>query len=539
MVSRSPTDDLDGEPRSLWLDEPGTRTFDPLKGRVSVDVAVVGGGIAGITTATLLKEAGKTVAVIEADRVGAGVTGHSTAKVTAAHGLVYDDLVSSVGEERARGYAEANAAAIERVARLVEAHDIDCAFERLDAYTYTRSADEYSQIEAEVETARRLGLPVSFAEDAPVPFDVAAAIRYEDQAQFDPSKYLRGLAADLPGDGSHVFEGTKATALDAGRRSTVETTTTGNGSGDGTGRSAGAGSVENETRGAVRARDVVVASHFPFFDPGLFFARMYPKRSYLLAARVEEAPRAMCYESGDSYDYRSTRPYPTDDGSGDGPGMLIGGEGHKAGQGGDTTARYRRLERYARERFGAESIERRWSTQDFVTADRIPYVGHLTPRHDHVYVATGFGGWGLTNGTAAGVLLRDLICGTGNRWARTFDPARVPPASAAKTFAEENANVGKRFVSDWVSGLRADSLGSLSPGEADVVRIDGEPTAVHRDAAGDLHAISAVCTHLKCLVQWNDAEGTWDCPCHGSRFGVDGDLITGPAVEDLPRRDVE
>lgn len=530
MVSRDPDAGLAGEPRSLWIDRSDVSLFDPLEGRLSVDVAVVGGGIAGLTAATLLKEAGKTVALVEADRVGEGATGYSTAKVTASHGLIYDQLASSVGERRARGYAEANAAAVDRVETLAEDHDTDCSFERLDSYTYTESPDERSKIRAEVEAASRFGLPASYTEDVPLPFDVEAAIRVRDQAQFDPWKYTRGLAADLPGDGCHVFERTKATGLETGRRPIV-TTTTLPADGNGAANDDPDGGVD----GAVRAQDVVVATHFPFFDPAAYFARMYPERSYLLAARVEAPPEAMCYQDIGTYEYRSTRPYPTDDG----PGMLIGGEGHKTGQGGSVVDRYRALERYARERFDAESIEFRWSNQDYTTVDELPYIGRIAPHIDNVYVATGFNGWGNSNGTAAGMVLRDLIVDRESRWEHTFDPSRATVRASLGTFAEENVNVGRRFASDWASGLRSGSPDALAAGEADVMRIDGEPTAVHCDADGEVHAVSAVCTHLKCLVQWNDGEGTWDCPCHGSRFGIDGKVIDGPADVDLPERDLE
>jgi glycine/D-amino acid oxidase-like deaminating enzyme/nitrite reductase/ring-hydroxylating ferredoxin subunit len=534
MVSRNPTSELEGEPRSLWIDRSRSPTFDALDRQLSVDVAVVGGGIAGLTTATLLKDAGKTVAVIEADRVGGGVTGHSTAKITAAHGLMYNELASSVGKQRARNYAEANATAIERIAALADAHNIDCAFERLNAYTYTRSADDRSQIKAEVEAASRLGLSASFTEDVPVPFEVEAAVCIPDQAQFNPTPYLQGLAADLSGEGSYVFENTKATDLTTDQHPIVWTTATN--TKDGTKDSnSSSGKDGKETTGAIRARNVVVASHFPFYDPALYFARMYPKRSYLLAVRVKEAATGMCYQTGGPYDYRTLRPYPTD---GE-PGMLIGGEGHKAGQGGDTTENYRRLEQYAHDHFDVESIDFRWSTQDYVTVDSIPYIGQLAPQHDNLYVATGFGAWGITNGTAAGVILRDLILDERNCWAETFDPSRLTIGASAKTFAEENANVGRRFTSDWVSGLRSGVTDSIAPGESEVMRTEGKPTAIHRDEEGEIHAVSAVCPHLDCIVQWNNAEGTWDCPCHGSRFGVDGDLIVGPAVEDLPQRNDE
>ena len=534
MVFRDPADDLEGEPRSLWIKRSASSMFSPLEGQLSVDVAVVGGGIAGLTTATLLKEAGKTVAVIEADRVGEGVTGHSTAKITAAHGLIYNRLISSVGRQRARSYAEANAAAIERIKALVDIHNIDCSFERLDAYTYTRSADDRRQIESEVEAASQLGLSASFTESVPVPFDVEAALQMPNQAQFNPTPYLRELAADLAGEGSYIFEGTKAMDLNTGQCPVVQTNTITTrdraGKNDSDHSKGGEG-----TSGAIQAEDVVIASHFPFYDPAFYFARMYPKRSYLLAVQVEEASAGMCYQAGGPYDYRTLRPYPINNGS----GMLIGGEGHKAGQGGDTKENYRRLERYAREHFDIESIDFRWSTQDYVTVDEIPYIGRLAPQHDNLYVATGFGAWGITNGTAAGVILRDLILDKSNRWAEAFDPSRVTVGASAKTFAEENANVGRRFTSDWVSGLRSGTADSIAPGEGEVMRVEGQPTAVHRDEEGEIHTVSAVCTHLDCIVQWNNAEGTWDCPCHGSRFGIDGDLIIGPAVKDLPQRDSE
>jgi glycine/D-amino acid oxidase-like deaminating enzyme len=226
MVFRDPADDLEGEPRSLWIERSASSMFSPLEGQLSVDVAVVGGGIAGLTTATLLKEAGKTVAVIEADRVGEGVTGHSTAKITAAHGLIYNRLISSVGRQRARSYAEANAAAIERIKALVDIHNIDCSFERLDAYTYTRSADDRRQIESEVEAASQLGLSASFTESVPVPFNVEAALQMPNQAQFNPTPYLRELATDLAGEGSYIFEGTKAMDLNTGQCPVVQTSTT-------------------------------------------------------------------------------------------------------------------------------------------------------------------------------------------------------------------------------------------------------------------------------------------------------------------------
>ncbi|WP_433625623.1 FAD-dependent oxidoreductase [Halomicrococcus sp. NG-SE-24] len=497
--------DLPGRDASLWLETTETTDFDPLDGDVRVDVAVVGGGIAGLSAATELQDAGETVAVVEADRIVSGVTARTTAKVTAQHGLIYDDVRSEFGPDRARQYAQANEAAVEEVAS--RADDLDCEFRRLPAYTYVDGDDARKKVRREVDAARRLGLPASFVEDVPDPVDADCAVRFDDQGQFHPRKYLLALAEVIPGEGSYVFEETRATDIEAGEPCRVET-----------------------NRGSVTADDVVVATHFPISDPAGYFARAYPKRSYVLAVRTNDPqPEGMFYRTGDSY--FSVRPHETDDEE----FVLVGGQNHKTGQGGSTAERYRRLEREARDHFDVESVAYRWSTQDYVSADSVPFVGPIAPWRSHVYVATGFGGWGMTNGTAAGKLLADEIAGTGSEWADAFDPGRLPPLESAGELLKENANAGKRFAGDWATKLRR-SEASLAPGDAHVVRDGGDVVAEYRDEDGDRHRVSAVCTHLDCLVEWNDAERTWDCPCHGSRFDVDGGVLDGPANSDLPKK---
>ena len=493
---------------SIWLDTTPETSFEPLPGDVSTDVAIVGGGIAGLTAATRLAEAGRDVAVIEAGRIVEGATGHTTAKLTSQHGLVYADLISKFGERAARQYAEANEAAIDAVAARVEERGYDCRFERRPAYTYTHARDE-RRIRREVNAARRLGLPASYVEETPLPFDVGPAVRFDDQAQFHPREYLLALVEDFTDEGGVVYERTRAHGVERGSPRRVET-----------------------NRGTVTARDVVVATHFPFHDPALYFARMYPKQSYLLALRVAgDPPEGMFYGVGDSY--RSLRTYPAD-----GERLLfLGGENHKTGQGGDIESRYRRLERDARRWFDVESVAYRWTTEDFVSVDRVPYVGRLAPWTPHVHVATGFGGWGMSNGVAAGRTIADAILGRENPWASVFDPGRFEPLAGAREFVSENANVAREFVGDWLplSKPAATDLARLAPGDATVTRRDGDPIAAHRDEDGELHVHSAVCPHMGCLVAWNDAERTWDCPCHGSRFEADGRVFDGPAVSDLSR----
>ena len=516
MTDDTPSD----ETESLWIDTTPETSFAPLDGDRSVDVAVVGGGIVGLTAADRLKAAGKTVAVVEADRIVEGVTGKTTAKVTAQHGLVYADLVDRFGEKRARQYARANQHAVETIADRVEADGIDCGFERTPAYTYVRSRDDRDAVKDEVAAARNLGLPASFVESTPLPFETAAAIRVDDQAQFHPREYLLSVADDVDGEGSHVFEQTKATSVEGGQDSRVET-----------------------TRGTVVADDVVVATHFPLVDGGRYFTRMRPKRSYVMAVRLnEDPPVGMFYEPSDPYfSVRTHRIGDVDsngtEGSRDERLVLFGGQDHKTGHEGDARERYRRLEAHVRERFDVASVEYQWSTQDYVTADSVPYVGELGPATEHVYVATGFGGWGMTNGTAAGTMLAERILTGSHEWADVFDPARFTPSSVP-TLVRENVHAGKEFFEGWLAKLNASDVESLDPGEATVLREGGTPTGVYRDDEGRYGSVSAVCTHTNCIVEWNDAEKSWDCPCHGSRFEPDGAVIDGPATEPLSAADL-
>lgn len=456
---------------SYWVDTTPSPGYPTLDEEISVDVAVIGAGIVGVTAAYLLKQQGLTVALIERNRVSQGVTGYTTAKVTSSHGLIYSQLISSFGEEGARTYGRANEAGKDKIAELVERHSIDCDFERTDNYVYTEEESSLPDIRREAEVAARLGLPATFTTDTELPFPTKGALRFTDQAQFDPRKYLLPLAAEIDGEGSHVFERTVVTGVDEGSPCVVRTETA-----------------------AVRAVDVIVATHMPILDRGLFFTKVHPYRSYAIAGRIEgDVPRGMYISTGGST--RSMRSFP--DAAG-GRSLIVGGEGHKTGTVEDTGAHYERLERWADHHFGLDAPAYRWATQDNVSVDKVPFVGRLTRGSDHVYTATGFGKWGMTNGTVSAMMLTDRIVGRPNEWAALFDSKRVNPLAAAKKFLEENAGVAGHFVGDRLT-----------------------------------HGSNPRCTHLGCVLKKNGAEGTWDCPCHGSRFAADGSLIHGPAISDL------
>jgi glycine/D-amino acid oxidase-like deaminating enzyme/nitrite reductase/ring-hydroxylating ferredoxin subunit len=496
---------LPGRPASLWVETAPAPQRPRLEGELEVDVAVVGGGITGVTAALLAKRAGATVALLEADRIAAGVTGYTTAKVTSLHGLTYARLTDRFGEEGARAYGEANEAGLGRIARFVSELEIDCDFERRANYTYALSPSERSDIEDEVSAAKKLGLPASFAETIDLPFSVSGAVRFSNQAQFHPRRYLLALAERIPGDGSHVFEHSRVHSIDDGSPCVIRA-----------------------ANGTVKADQVIVATHMPILDRGLYFARVHPERSYVLAVRLRGAlPEAM-YLSTEKPAH-SIRAHPAEDSE----VLIVGGESHKTGQS-DTSERYRALAHWARETFDIDRFEYRWATQDNMPADGMPFIGRLWPFSSRLHTATGFRKWGLALGTAAAMMLMDAIEGRENRWAASFDPMRLKLRASAGELIEENADVAVRFFGDR---LKRSSPSGLARGEGRVVRDGLGQAAVYRDDEGRVHELSARCTHLGCIVSWNSAERTWDCPCHGSRFDHRGQVIQGPAVEPLkPKR---
>lgn len=502
---------IDGANQSIWVATAPPAAYPALQGDVEVDVAIVGGGITGLSTATMLLGEGASVAVIEARRIASGTTGYTTAKLTSLHGLNYASIVEDHGMENALLYAEASQAGIEKVAELIEQGGIDCDFERMPAFTYTEDDRRVSDIEREVQTAQSLGLPAAFETETDLPYRIAGAVRFDDQAVFHPGKYCQGLAGLIDRQGGRIFEMTRVTEIDSGDPCTVVTAT-----------------------GRIKAQHVVQATLLPMHDPAGFFARASPSRSYAIAVQTPEPVPEGMYLSADT-PTRSIRPHR----DGDDTFLLFGGEGHKVGQDSNTRQRYEALEQWARQTFHANSIRFRWSAQDYIPADGVPYIGKLYPGADQMWVATGFKKWGMTTGTVAGMILTDLIGGKENHWAPAFEATRLKLGASAKKLLQENADAAKRFASDHFQTASAPDVQTLSEGEGAIVRAGDETVAAYRDTGGKLHAASSTCTHLGCVVAFNAAERSWDCPCHGSRFDLDGRVLQGPAVDDLPKMKLE
>ena len=495
---------------SVWVGTTPPTDYPALSGDIETDVAVIGGGIVGLTTAVLLKRAGARAALIEAGRVAAGTSGYNTGKVTSLHSLVYAQLRKELGDESAKIYGDSNQAAIEWVAAFARDSRTECDLVRAPALTYTIDQSSMDDIEAEVTSSTQLGLPASFTDQTDLPFPILGAVRFENQVAFNPRKYCLGLANEIPGDGSHLFEMTRVTEVDDASPCLVMT-----------------------ERGIVRAGRVVIATQLPIVNDGEFFAKTHPSCSYGLAARID-APLPEGLYLGVGAGGQSIRPYRT----GDQDYLVVVGEDHWVGEEPDTRQRYAALEQWTRTHFPVTSIDYRWSAEDYMPADHVPYIGRMSSHTQRLFTATGLKKWGLSLGTVAGLILADAVMDQSNPWASVYDSTRLDLSNSAKRLFEGAVESAKHLIGDRIEAPDATSLDAFGPGEGGIAKIDGETVAVSRDAQGGIVAVSPDCTHLGCRLAWNTFESTWDCPCHGSRFDREGRVIHAPAVTDLEKKSV-
>jgi len=494
---------------SFWLDSTHAPMRPALRADQAADVLVIGAGMAGLMTAVLLAKAGRSVVVVEAGAVAAGVSGFTTAKVTVGHGLVYSRLQSKFDTATARAYADSQTAGLALIRTLCHEHAIECDLETRPNYVVATSEDERDAIEREAEAARSAGLDARVG-TAQNPITAGPAVMLPDQAQFHVRKYLLRLAGLVVELGGQIFEHSRVTDI------------------------SGSGPYRARTEhGAVRAADVVVATHYPIVEQGFFSTRIHPRRSYIVAAPLNEiVPDGMFI--GTSSPSRSSRTVPLADGR---QLLLVGGEGHRVGQEADMPGRYAALEADMRKHFSVGETSYRWSTQDNFSVDGLPYIGPV-PDHPGLYAATGFAGWGMTNGAVAAIVISDAITGRETAWVGLYDLDRSHVIAAARSFLVDNTNVARQQISDALHSP-AGPPGDLAAGQGAVVSIDNEDVALSRDGEGRLHAVSPSCTHMGCTVTWNLAEATWDCPCHGSRFAADGRVLHGPAVSPLEPASVD
>jgi glycine/D-amino acid oxidase-like deaminating enzyme/nitrite reductase/ring-hydroxylating ferredoxin subunit len=495
------------ERKPLWKDiaspkAPGIR----LEGNKEAEVVVIGGGITGLTTAMILAEAGRKVILLEALRIGDGTTGYSSCHLTTDIDEEYRSISTDFDEEITKIVAESRKAGIGFIEKTSRDKNINCDFKRVPGYWYTEVAEDISKLREEFAVASKAGLEVSLVNSVPLPFPVKQGLRFDNQAQFHAQKYLNGIAGFLESKGCELFENSLVNHIDEKDDYYWVKTSS----------------------GMVKAKKIILATHLPVFFNVLQMVSA-PYRSYMIAARLhnENYPEGLFWDTAEPYHY--IRSY-TDE---HGPLILVGGADHKTGDEEASKQSFHDLEKYTRARFDVKEIAYRWSAQFYEPADGLPYIGR-TMFSKNAYVATGFSGDGLVYGTIAAMLISDMILEKENKWLRAYDSRRFTPAASAFEFIKENADVFRHFISD----RNADTfqLSDVKPGEGKIVKINGEKLAVARDEHNELHALSPVCTHMKCFVQWNYAEKSWDCPCHGSRFNLDGEVIYGPAVKELEKK---
>ncbi|MFC0272371.1 FAD-dependent oxidoreductase [Metabacillus herbersteinensis] len=499
-------------PEPYWRDQIELPTYSKLSHDTEVDVCIVGGGITGLTTAYLLVKEGVKVALLEADRILNGTTGHTTAKITAQHGLIYDELINHMGKDKAKLYYEANSEAKEFIKNHSQKLGIDCDMSEEDAYIYAVSDEYAKKVEKEYEAYQKLGITSEFVDSIPFDIKIKGAAVMKNQAQYHPLKYLTKLAQEITNGGGQIFESTTAVDIDKGPKPRVVTK-------DGQ---------------RVTCNTVVACSHFPFYDGnGFYFTRMYAKRSYILAVKPKNPFPGGMYYSADT-PTRSLRFTPFNGEK----LILVSGDGHKTGQGSSTSKHYKALEQFSEEVLGVESIPYRWSAQDLITLDKVPYVGAITDSKPNILVATGFRKWGMTNGTASALILRDTILNKDNPYKELYSPSRFYADPSIKKFIMTNADVAGHLIEGKVD-IADKQIDDISKDEGAVVVVNGKRAGAYRDDVGTLHVVDTTCTHLGCEVEWNCGDRTWDCPCHGSRFSVKGDVIEGPALKPLKMVDLD
>jgi glycine/D-amino acid oxidase-like deaminating enzyme/nitrite reductase/ring-hydroxylating ferredoxin subunit len=492
---------LAGKHGSLWsLRSP--RAHYPRLGRdLVVDVVIIGGGITGLTAAWLLKQAGKSVAVVELNEVGGGATGCSTGHLTVIPDHSLPRLTADFGEEGAKEVIRCGMEAID----FIESQSSpESAFERVPGFRFTEQHEKVDDLWKEAELAVRLGLPASYVRDLPVPFPACGGLRVENQAQFHPVRYLESLLERVAGDEGHVFEHTRVDSVEEGETCRVV-----------------AGSH------AIQAEIVIEAAHTPINRALGVQSRLVPHMTYVLGLKLKDrTPRALLWDTSEPYHYLRGATTET------GELLLVGGEDRKTGQDHDPVARLEALLEYARRRFPVESVEWSWSQQVFDSADGLPFIGKK-PGHERILTSGGYSGAGLTFGTMAGIVLSQLAQGRETPASRLYSPSRIKPLAAAREFLRENLNVAWHLVADRLLTHRDADGQSLKPCQGKVMDLDGRQVAVYLDETRRLHVMSPVCSHAGGIVAWNDLEKTWDCPCHGGRYSPTGKVICSPPTHDL------
>lgn len=493
---------------SLWLDSTNkTKNFKSLSHDREADVCIIGAGIFGLTCAYYLSHLGFQVVVLEKDNIGEKTTGHTTAKITSQHSLFYDYLINSYGKKFASDYLEANEKAIENIKEIIDTEKIKCDFEYQNNYVYTTKKSELEAIKKEVSAVESLGFPCEFVTKTGLPFEIEGAICFKNQAQFHPLKYLSGLCDAISSHDGKIYTDTVVTNVEKSTNDSY---------------------IISTNQASVKSKFVIVATHYPFINfPGMYFLKMYQSTSYIIAVDTKKTLFNGMYinDSNPIFSYRTVKYKGKEL-------LLIGGGDHKTGQPSCYQDTYGILEQEAKKFYPDAEILYRWNTRDCISLDKIPYIGPYSTVMPNVFVGTGFKKWGMTLSNVAANIVTDEICDKENKFAYLFKTSRLKPI--------KNRDEMKNMLVQSTNSLLIEkfksanmSFDEIQKDSGSIVEINHEKVGIYKNPEGKIFAVKPICTHLGCLLSWNDVDKTWDCPCHGSRFDYQGKNMYDPAFKNL------
>jgi len=497
---------------SLWLNENiNNKEFQTLQENISTDVCIIGAGIFGLTCGYYLSKAGLKVTIVDKDDIARKTTGHTTAKITSQHGIIYTYLIQTYGEQFAKDYLNANEQAIENIKNIIDEENIKCDFENQSSFVYTTDKKYLDRIKKEVDSVNLLSFPANFVTKTGLPFEIAGGIQFPNQAQFNPIKYIHGLVDCILDNGGEIY--TNTTVYDVKNENSEFSTFT--------------------VDGIIKSKYVILASHYPFINfPGMYFFKMYQSSSYVIGVDTKKSLFNGMYITEESPVYSFRTAYYKGKKI-----LLLGGADHKTGTPVTHEDSYGLLENYAKNLYPDCEILFRWDTRDCITLDKIPYIGQFSNLIDNLYVGTGFNKWGMTSSNVAANIICDNILGKSNKYSYVFDSTRVNPI--------KNRTEIKNMVTESVQSIAIKKLKDSSVSFYDIpnnsggiIDVNNQKVGIYKDTSGNVFAVKPVCTHLGCLLSWNDADKTWDCPCHGSRFDYMGKNLYDPAFKDLQIYDV-
>ena len=492
---------------SIWLETfKYNKTFEKLNQNISCDVCIIGAGIFGLTCAYYLTKQGFNVAVLDRDDIGTKATGHTTAKITSQHGLIYKHLIDDYGLHFAKSYLYANQKAIDNIKGIIDTENISCDFNFENHCVYTTDAKDLKSIQDEINAVNSLNFNCEFVTKTGLPFDILGGICFKNQAQFHPYKYLCGLCNSISGR-AKIF--THTTICDVKNNGSFYTS-------------------YSDNNYKIESKFVIMASHYPFINiPGFYFSKMYQSTSYLIAIETNKTLFKGMYLSASDpiFSFRTAK-------FGNKNFLLIGGANHKTGESHDFSTTYGVLENIAKKYYPDCKILYHWNTRDCITLDKIPYIGLYSSNLPNFYIGTGFNKWGMTSSNVAGNIIVDMINVKENPYSFVFDSTRIKPIKNADEFKNVIVQSSKSLILDKIK--RSDlQLDNIAPNSGGIIEVNGQKVGIYKSQDNKFFAVNPICTHLGCLLSWNNIDKTWDCPCHGSRFDYTGKSLYDPSFKDL------